>query len=291
MHTVAILICTFDRPQYLGELLTALTHEVSTAPCRTLSVIVIDNGTKDVRSLVDAFQARLPVEYVRLPNSGLVGARNASLRHGLRHRSDYLVFIDDDEVPEVGWLAGLLSAMTNSGAGFAVGPVKPRFSKPPPSWAPEFFTKTGEAFCTSNLIIKTCVVPPDEREWFQPRFSSTGGEDGEFLSRIAGKHLTHTIAHDAKVLENIPPDRVTVRYLWRSGYRDGVVASMKLAGNSTGKVLRSTVLGIGNICHGLNHLLWSAVNSRRFYRAVDDLSTGLGLIFGSVGSTIRFYDA
>jgi len=96
MQTVVILICTSNRPSYLDELLTALTHEVSSASCKTLSVVVIDNGTQDVRSVVEAFRSALPVEYVRLPGSGLVGARNRSLRTGLRHEPDYLVFIDDD---------------------------------------------------------------------------------------------------------------------------------------------------------------------------------------------------
>ena len=96
--------------------------------------------------MVEVFRSALPVEYVRLPGSSLVGAQNCSLRTARRHDPDYLVFIDDDEIPESDWLNGLLSNMNTSGADFAVGPVKPKFSQTPPSWAPELFTKSGDAF-------------------------------------------------------------------------------------------------------------------------------------------------
>jgi glycosyltransferase involved in cell wall biosynthesis len=289
MQTVVILICTSNRPSYLDELLTALTHEVSSASCKTLSVVVIDNGTQDVRSVVEAFRSALPVEYVRLPGSGLVGARNRSLRTGLRHEPDYLVFIDDDEVPQPGWLDGLLSTMSTSGADFAVGPVNPKFSQTPPSWAPEFFTKSGEDFCTSNLIIRASVVPRDEGQWFQPRFSATGGEDGDFLRRLANLGATHAVARSAFVLENIPSGRVTARYLWRRGFRDGVVVAMSRPNNTYGGLCSNILLALRKIGYGSNHLVWSIATPERFYRAVDDLSLGWGIIFGSAGVTSKFY--
>lgn len=289
MQTVVILICTFNRPRYLDELLTALAREVSSAPCKTLSVIIVDNGTQDVSGLVATFQAKLPFEYVYAPGSGIVGARNCSLRHGLRHQPDYLVFIDDDEVPEVGWLGGLLSTMSSTGADFAVGPVKPKFSTTPPSWAPEFFTKTGEAFCTSNLIIRAAIVPREEGQWFQARFNSTGGEDGEFLSRLASCGASFAVAHSATVLENIPEERVTARYLWRRGFRDGIVAAKAHSGPGSGGVLGNWLRGIGKICYGFNHLFWSVAKPQRFYRAIDDISMGSGLILGSGGASIKFY--
>jgi succinoglycan biosynthesis protein ExoM len=292
MQTAVILICTCNRPNYLHELLSALINEVRMAPCRTLSIVVVDNGSKDVRDVVEAFRLELAIEYVRLPQSGLVGARNCSLRYGLRHEPDYLVFIDDDEVPENGWLQGLLSAMTVSGADFAVGPVNPKFSSPPPSWAPEFFTKTGETFCTSNLIIRSSVVPGDEQMWFQPRFSATGGEDGDFLRRLAAAGATHTVAHSARVLENIPPERVSAQYLWRRGFRDGVVAaqiSSGGAGQGATHFTENILHALRKTGYGLNHLFWSISKPERIYRAIDDFSLASGLILGSFGASSKFY--
>lgn len=289
MQTVVILICTFNRQRYLDELLTALTHEVSSAPCKTLSIVVVDNGTQDVRELVETFRSDLPVEYVRLPQSGLVGARNCSLRRGLAHEPDFLVFIDDDEVPANDWLSGLLSTMTTSGADFAVGPVIPKFSQAPPTWALKFFTKTGESFCTSNLIIRAPVIPTEESEWFQAKFSVTGGEDGDFLRRLAASGARYTVAHSALVLENIPADRVTVRYVWRSGFRDGVVVANSRPIGTFGEVINNILLALRKFGYGFNHLIWSIATPERFYRAVDDFSMGCGLILGSAGFTSNFY--
>lgn len=285
MQTVVILICTFDRPHYLGELLTALAQEVSSSPCKTIAVVVVDNGTQNVGKLVETFQSSLPIEYVYLPGSGLVGARNASLRIGLRHEPDYLVFIDDDEVPERGWLSNLLSTMTSSDADFAVGPVKPKFSESPPPWAPDFFTKSGEAFCTSNLIVREAVVPRDEIHWFQQRFNSTGGEDGEFLRRLASSGAKHTVAHSALLMEHIPSERVTAQYLWRRGFRDGLVVS-KSEYHKTAEVL---VLAGKKLCFGLNHLFWTVTKRDRMYRAIDDLSLACGLVVGTLGFSCKFY--
>ncbi len=292
MQTVVILICTCNRPHYLYELLSALVHEVRIAPCKTDSIVVVDNGSQSVQDLVDSFRSVLPIEYVRLLQSDLVKARNCSLRHGLRYKPEFLVFIDDDEVPSSGWLSALLSTMTVSGADFAVGPVNPKFSVTPPSWAPEFFKKTGETFCTSNLIIRSSVVHSDEERWFQPRFSSTGGEDGDFLRRLAASGAKHTVAHAAVVFENIPPERVTARYLWRRGFRDGVVAAQLSSGSvrewsmgATGNILRA----LRKTGYGLNHLFWSISKPNRIYRAIDDFSLASGLVLGSFGASSKFY--
>jgi succinoglycan biosynthesis protein ExoM len=292
MRTAVILICTCNRPHYLNELLLALVHEVRMAPCKTLSTVVVDNGSQEVQDLVESFGSDLPIEYVRLPQSDLVAARNCSLRHGLRHKPDYLVFIDDDEVPESSWLSGLLSTIAVSGADFAVGPVNPKFSSPPPSWAPEFFTKTGETFCTSNLIIRSSVVPCDEELWFKPRFSSSGGEDGDFLRRLAASGAKHTVAPSALVLENIPLDRVSARYLWRRGFRDGIVAAQISSGGAGEGALdltRNILRALRKTGYGLNHLFWSISRPNRIYRAIDDLSFASGLILGSFGASSKFY--
>ena len=288
MQTVVILICTCNRPRYLDELLAALVTEVPSAQCSILSVVVVDNGTHTVERMVEGYRRALPVEYVRLPQQGLVGARNCSLRYGLRHAPDYLVFIDDDEVPATGWLDGLLSAMNTSGAGFAVGPVQPKFAEAPPEWAPQFFTKSGETFCTSNLMLRASIIPSDEGEWFQSRFNSTGGEDGDFLRRLAASGAGHAVAPSALVLENIPPDRVTATYLWRRGYRDGVVMAMACSSRASG-MLFNLLRGGSKIVFGINHLVWSITDPARFYRAIDDISVGCGLFMGSAGGTIKFY--
>jgi succinoglycan biosynthesis protein ExoM len=290
-QTVVILICTFNRPHYLSQLLRALAREVSSADCLTLSVVIIDNGTQDVRDIVEIHRSEMPIEYERLPGAGLVGARNRSLKCALRHAPDFLVFIDDDEVPELGWLNELIFTLNASGVDFAVGPVEPQFETPPPSWAPEFFRKTGDAFCTSNLIVRASIVPKEQEHWFQPKFTYTGGEDGEFLKRLEASGARHTVSRSALVRESIPPQRVSALYIWRRGFRDGVVYELlrKESQAAVASNWNTRLLALRKAGYGINHLFWSIFQFGRFYRAIDDFSMALGLILSSSSSSYKFY--
>ena len=293
MQTVAVLICTCDRPRQLQILLAALVREVvSVENCKVLAVVVVDNGKTKVSEITDQFCSELPIVYECLPEPSLVRARNRSLECGLSHHPEFLVFIDDDEEPAPGWLSGLLSCMAGSGADFAIGPVKPEFETDPPMWAEEFFTKSGNDYCTSNLIIRSKVIPNDKLQWFQMKFNSTGGEDFDFLSRLATKGAKQALAKTALVFESIPAARLTNSYRWRSSFRDGIVASQ--IGKTDSPRRRSTFLetlptASKKILLSLNHVLWSAKDPARIYRAADDFLFGLGLVCGSIGIKTKFY--
>lgn len=114
-------------------------------------------------------------------------------------------------------------------------------------------------------------------------------EDDEFLCWIEVSRATHTVARSTTVLENIPAERVTAQSLGRNGFRDGVVVEKTSSDSTTSRVFKNSLLKIGEICFGFNRLLWSIANSQRYYRAIDDLSMGWGLILGSVGATIKVY--
>jgi len=293
MHTIAVLICTCDRPKQLQILLAALVREaVSDENYKILAVVVVDNGKTKVRDITDRFSSELPINYENLPEPSLVRARNRSLECGLSHNPDFLAFIDDDEEPSPGWLSGLVSCLTASGADFAMGPVKPIFETKPPAWAEEFFTKSGEDYCTSNLIVRSKVIPSDRQQWFQFKFNLTGGEDLDFLNRLSALGARQDLAETALVFESIPAARLKASYRWRSSFRDGIVASRIDSNN----ILKSGFISFGSLpraskkmLRGLNHVLWSAKDPTRIHRAADDFLFALGIVCGSLGFTTKFY--
>lgn len=292
MKSVAVLVCTFNRPEYLRALLAGLVDEVVCSRCKTLGVVVVDNGTRDVKDVVQAFESDLPIIYTRYALAGLVGARNLSICQGLKLSPDFLVFIDDDEIPTRGWLDGLVSSVETSGAGFAVGPVEPNFESPPPQWAPSFFRKSGEAFCTSNLIIRSDIIPSNNEFWFQPRFNFCGGEDGEFLRRLAQKSK-HVVASGAVVYEAVPVSRVSLLYICRRSFRDGIVFALSDKSHSASVFQRLRLcapLAFRKMAYGLNHFFWTMTEPQRFYRALDDFSFATGLFWGVTGGSIVFYN-
>jgi succinoglycan biosynthesis protein ExoM len=291
MRKVCILICTFNRPELLRKLLQALKPQ---ARLHESTVVIVDNGTAPSEAIVAAFQKEMNIVYQRLAEPGLVSARNAALRLALTHGPEFLAFIDDDEVPEAGWLSALIERLEESGADFATGPVIPDYAAPPPRWAVEgeFFHKSGETLCTSNLIMRAACLPTDESQWFRPEFNFSGGEDKEFLARMAAGGAVHTVAKAAIVREAVPASRMKSSYIWRRGLRDGVVIAEIISLGSTsraGFVARVICRAAQKLGYALNHLFWTVKSPWRFNNAISDLAAVAGIVLRSVGLRIVFY--
>ncbi len=133
--------------------MAALVVQVRGAAC---TVIVVDNGTWPSEGTVLAFTDAMNIVYDRVSECGLVSARNRALALGLALTPEFLVFIDDDEVPEASSLANLIHRMEETGADFACGPVVPDYAAPPPCWVRqgEFFNTSADSLGTSNLILR-----------------------------------------------------------------------------------------------------------------------------------------
>jgi succinoglycan biosynthesis protein ExoM len=291
MHKICILICTFNRPELLRKLLKALTPQ---AKQHESTVVIVDNGTEPSDAIAAAFRQDMDIVYQRVAEPGLVSARNAALRLALSRGAEFLAFIDDDETPETGWLSALVERMEESGADFATGPVVPDYAAPPPSWATkgEFFEKSGETHCTSNLIMRATCIPADEGQWFRPEFNFSGGEDKEFLARMAAGGAIHTVAKAAIVKEAVPASRMKSSYIWRRGLRDGVVIAEIVSLESTSRAgfLAAIICRCAQkLGYGLNHLFWTAKSPWRFNNAMSDMSAVVGVVLRSAGIRIDFY--
>lgn len=291
MAKSCILICTFDRPALLAKLLTALRPQ---AVASGATVVIADNGTRPVTDLVNSVREDMQLVYTRVEAKGLVFARNAALRAALPLRPDYLLFIDDDEVPEEHWLSRLVRVMDETGAGFATGPVLPEFSRPPPAWATKgtYFHADADSLRTSNLVVRAALVPPDETGWFHPAFNLIGGEDREFLTRLIANGAKHVIAEDASVREFVPEERLRRRYILRRSLREGVAtaALFRLRQPDLLPFLgHIAIRAVRKLAYALNHLFWSFRQPRRLVSAMADLASIAGLVIGSAGGRPAFY--
>ena len=290
---VAILICTCDRLSLLVGLLEAMRREVLSANFQTVSVVVVDNGEQSARKTVESFCDSLPIHYQRITEPGLVVARNASLKLALSLNADFLVFIDDDEAPNAGWLTNLVSTIVCTGADLVNGPVSPKFqSIPQPTWAIGFFSKSGSTYCTSNLIMRASILPIDEEFWFNPAFNFIGGEDKELLSRLVKNGAHHAIAYDAVVDEFIPTEKVTSSHVVHCGLRDGAVTVQMSLLNKYGSGFRHVypiTIILKKCAYGLYHLLWTLRGRDHYYYALRDFSTIVGIALSFSGRTFQFY--
>lgn len=98
LPTLAIAICTHERPDDLRRCLRAATR-VRGAD----EILVVDSGphTERTRAAVEEFRG---VHYTREDRIGLDRARNRAMREA---RADAVAFTDDDAVPDTGWLEAL----------------------------------------------------------------------------------------------------------------------------------------------------------------------------------------
>ncbi len=109
----SIVVPTFNRPRQLARCLAAL--ERLEPPEDGFEVIAVDDGSEppiDVESPV----ARL----IRQPNGGPGAARNAGAAVA---RGRFLAFIDDDCLPDRGWLRALSRQLGERPESIAGGPI------------------------------------------------------------------------------------------------------------------------------------------------------------------------
>lgn len=91
---LSVVIPTYNRPELLRRVLEALCRQ--TLPRDRFEVLVVDDGSpQPLDDLAAGFSPRLPVRFLRKPNSGLASTRNFGAAQA---RGDVLLFLDDDIV-------------------------------------------------------------------------------------------------------------------------------------------------------------------------------------------------
>src|SRR2546428_14176944 len=133
---LGICIATYRRPRMLATLLKTLDRQTF-RKVRTplVTVVVIDNDVAEsAREIVEraAVRARWPLCYGVEPRRGISYARNCGVT-AVAQECDFVVFVDDDELPRRNWLDGLLVVPGRGGAHVVAGAGLPRFGALPPA--------------------------------------------------------------------------------------------------------------------------------------------------------------
>lgn len=233
---ITVCICSYRRPELLERLLTAVSAQ-KTSGLFSFSCAVVDNdASASARSVIERLQPIFPVSirYAVEPtrNFALVRNRALSLVSG-----NFLAFIDDDEVPREDWLIQLWRTLHQYQSDAVLGPVRPYFESPPPSWVvrsrvcerPSY--PTGSVLHwrqtrTGNVLLRTAIVVEDGIR-FDPAFAS-GGEDVDFFRRAAHTGKTFVWCEEAPAYEFVPESRLCRRYHLKRALLQGRI-SLKYA--------------------------------------------------------------
>jgi GT2 family glycosyltransferase len=157
----SIVIPTCNRPETLAACLSRLAPGAQTGADANYEVIVTDDGDSTAAQMLvrDAFPW---ARWTRGPRRGPAANRNhgASLAHG-----EWLVFTDDDCLPDPGWLAAFAEAVPERDA------LEGRTVAPGPRSHPLDFSPINEhggCFWACNIALR------------RTRFAAVGGFDERF---------------------------------------------------------------------------------------------------------------
>lgn len=161
LPSCCVVICTRDRPEQLGRCLQAVL-----AQCYPqFDVLVVDNASRNARTREVAEEHG--VRCVTEPRVGLSVARNRGATE--TGGAEILVYVDDDALPEPGWLAKLSAEFIDSQVMAVCGRILPTDPN----------TEGGRMCAAMGLLDggpQRLVVDRDVPNWFDlMRSGLTGG--------------------------------------------------------------------------------------------------------------------
>jgi glycosyltransferase involved in cell wall biosynthesis len=211
---ITVCICTYKRLRLLRCLLDELRIQ-DTKNEFTYSIVVIDNDQlESAKPAVLEFTktSSITIKYCVEPRQNIALARNKAIENA---SGDYVVFIDDDELPIPEWLLTLFRACQVYNVDGVLGPVKPRYEEQPPKWIirgkfherttyPTGFIINWRKGRTGNTLLKRHLFVAGEQP-FRPEFLT--GEDQDFFRRMIEKGHRFVWCNEAIAYEIVPAAR------------------------------------------------------------------------------------
>jgi succinoglycan biosynthesis protein ExoM len=222
---VDVCICTFRRSHITSTLRSVAAQELPEG--LGLKVIVADNDREpSARQAVNETgrEFGLDLSYLHAPAKNISVARNACLDLA---RSEWIAFLDDDEIASPQWLRSLLEHAHEAHVVF--GPVNAVYPENAPPWVRKGnFHSTKAVFVkgrittgyTCNVLMQRAAIERVGAR-FDLAYGVSGGEDTLFFGRLSDAGLRFAFAPAAIVEEETPAHRTTLSWLAKRRFRSG----------------------------------------------------------------------
>jgi succinoglycan biosynthesis protein ExoM len=228
MASIDICICTFRRDS-VADTIASVQRQAIPQGVRARIIVVDNDDTPSAGDLVQqqADTGRLEIAYLHAPGRNISLARNAALAAS---HARFVVFIDDDEMAEAGWLTALWSRHREGEADVVLGPVDAVYPDTAPEWMraarlhatrPVYSGGEIRTGYTCNVLIDR-ARPEIHGLRFDPALGRSGGEDSDYFTRIVLMGGRIAYAEDALVTEPVAPERLSFGWLARRRYRMGM---------------------------------------------------------------------
>jgi succinoglycan biosynthesis protein ExoM len=304
---IAVCICTFRNPSGLRLLLEVIDkQEFDTLLDEYVTIVVVDNDADASAAIVLKWYqraGRFKLCAQNQPKRGLSSARNSALNAPCVGTSEFIAFLDDDEIPSTRWLQTLINSFLDPACSIVIGPVDPIFEAQPPSWivSGEFFHKRckgskelNEGY-SSNVMIRRSIVEQSGVR-FDESLNLVGGEDALFFRELRVRGFFVYCAPQAVVSETISKTRATLPWLLRRWFRAGATSARlrNVSNNALRGILANATGGILRIAVGsLSVVVVTLTRGRKDFAAVArSMSTvcrGAGMLMAAFGQRYEEY--
>ncbi|SHE23205.1 glycosyltransferase [methanotrophic endosymbiont of Bathymodiolus puteoserpentis (Logatchev)] len=204
MKKLTICLCSYNRSERLPKLIQALRAQASPIP---FEILIIDNNSTDNTQAVIAELIKLegaPLRTVIETQQGIPFARNRAIEECMQ--SDYMLFIDDDELPWPKTIESAIYSLDIEGAECVGGRVNINFgSSVRPAWledkllpffaaidygnTPFWITNSSTPVWTSIIAYRMTLFRNNPKLRFDSRYNRKGkgiggGEDGIMFQQL-----------------------------------------------------------------------------------------------------------
>lgn len=294
-------VCTFRRNDLLAALIRTIDGlarvELPDGAIRLL--IVDDSPDGEAAALVEGSRtwADIELDYEASAAADISVARNRALLRG-RHDSDFVACLDDDCVPNPGWLRELVRVADEYTADIVVGHRRfvaqsdaPRWLRDEPFLAENLsYTDGGvpESGNTANMLVRSSWLGTSGVQ-FRTEMGTVGGEDMVFFADAASALANIRFAAASICDEPCLGHRAAFHYqLWRQvwlGNNEAAinratrrVSRARLAARGLKRVLLGTIHPVRRLLHG---------RSPQWRWSVATVGSGAGLLLGVAGLRLR----
>lgn len=307
---ISVCISTFKRPSYLEILLKKINEQELPDGCK-LKVIVIDNdinaSAKEVVTKVEN-EFNYEIIYDVESRRGISFSRNKAFSLA-EEKSDFVVFIDDDEYPEKDWIKQLIICQQNATADLVVGIVYPNFHPDTPDWLirSNFFfpshyrvLKDGDvlppvAVTTNNLLVKYSLIKKIKGP-FNESMGLTGGEDTDLGFNLNKLGCKMVFSNKAIVHEWVPLERANFKWVMQRRFSAGNNYWRLNRNKTSSNVFKLLLMGMSRISIGLLLLIPAFIISlfvgRHYhYKIIEIIARGIGIVSGVLGYDYEEYNS
>ena len=240
--SLTVAFCTFQRAARLEKLVAALREQTCPAP---FDILAVNNNSPDNSLAILETLQRQPGPALRIVTEmtpGIVPARNRALDEAMGRT--VLVFIDDDELPQPGFLEAAYDAIVNEGAQCVGGRIDVDFTPcNRPAWlddevagflgrldhgaAPLWLTDDKTPIWSGNTAYAMQLFSENPDLRFDVRYNREGegvggGEDAMMLRALLALGTKIRYRPDMRVWHAVDSWKLKRRYFLKLHYQAGL---------------------------------------------------------------------